>query len=579
MKLRHLMAVPLVLALQLGSPSAGLAATEPGWHPPLDLSPGYLYSYPQIAAGGDGGFLHAWEEKQPGEDSRLTLHAREVPAVGPPGVPRTIPGLTFFGASLAADGQGDAVLAWDEHEDYCCVTLSAAIKEGGNWFAEPIDVDYGSGVVVHVRTAMNSLGDAAIAYSVHYSDNTEALWVAFRPAGGEFGDPILLMAPVPSSNLVHDLHIALSDTGEAVIGWSTMDGIIKAAVATESGVEDSGTLSDPSQDSYRVAVAVDSAGGAVVGWNYPNYENSPPGGPVYVAVRAPGSGFGEPLKIGDANEEAEVDADASADGRALISFITNDFRVAVQPVSLATGALGEQTVFPEATGWARVSVGPQGEALVVLEDPIDLGVQPYQAATRVAWGDASGCFGPMRILTPSWPWYSLTDSVIGPQGNAAVLLLARGANVPDDTDDRSAVARSDTALASNPSACDGGEAPVPPPDEGTAPPPPIPEVELLVPGRLHARHDGRFPVEVLSSAAGKVTLSGRIWIGKEKDFLGKDSVTLSAPGAAKLHPRVVGDAMRALEAAGKRGGDARLIATLRAAGQRVKVRASVGVWR
>jgi hypothetical protein len=561
-------AVLLGLLLAAPAPAPAAPAPEPGWQPPLDLSPAYLYARPLIVPDGAGGFLHSWSEFPPGEDNgRLDVNVVAIPHAGPALVPQKLPSLTFMGVDMASDAKGDAIAAWDDHSSDCCVTLSASFRKPGGPFEAPVAVPYGQGFVDGVRVAMNEADDSVLAYETSNGNNGHRIWAVFRPAGGDF------TTPVPVSPLIYPANyqnydVALTRDGEAIVVWdppmpttlcdeSSCDSydypqVVSAATGTHDGFGEPQVISAPGEHAYTPSLAADAAGDAVVAWQtIPNFDGSGKR-TLGAALRRAGEPFGSPVTVAsDLDYGPYQDAGIDAAGHALIGYSDAAGGVSVAAADARAGTIAPARPLGTAVGFARVAVAPGGTALLVFETPQFVSNDGISgASTWLAWGDSSGSFGPLRNLTcPAPTWYSLTDAVLADDAGGGILLQYRG-EARGDQDDRSAIARSDGALPPNTSGCDdlfgvttpdagpgggGADPPAPPQQPGQGAPPQEPgqapagsvpqdgaprpsagtprlSVGIAKPARIDSR--GRLRVLVSANASGTLTVTGAVRAGR-----------------------------------------------------------------
>lgn len=547
-------------------------AAEPGWQAPLDLSPGYLYTYPQLAPAEDGGFIHTWEPGDP--SAKKSFRIAYVPHTGGPTSTQTMAGHPFLGVSLASDGNGNAIAAWDHRAaNGCCKDLAISARAPGQNFGEIVTVAREDVFVARADAAMNRHGEAVVAYIAHYVDNTEELWAVFRSVGGQLSAPMRVSESIGVN--FQDFQATISDNGEAVIAWvSPPEGVVRAAVGTAAGgFAAPQTLSDPTLTAFSASVAADAVGGAVVTWDHPSADGTGPN-PVFAAVRRPGERFGGAVGLGEGSYLAWPHVAAGNAGRALVTFVDAEVQTNVVAVDTHTASMRTTRRFAAPSAVARVALSRSGEAAVVVETPIILGDGPIGGATFVAWGDENGTFGPLRSLTCPQPWYRLLDLVIGPNSDAGVMLLNHGNDIPGGSDDRTAIARSDKNLPPTMGGCvdqfpehDVSE-PGPLPPYGPQPVPALtPRLELQLPRRERLGPDRSFAVTVLSNVRGQLKLSGRVRVGKQRYEL-KPRRSQVTPVLNHRQMRISGEAMRALRAHKTGRGKAVIAATLNSGGQK-----------
>ena len=545
-----------VLAFAFACTCTAADAADPGWQEPLDVSPAYLYTNANLAVAENGSFVHSWEEYFDPDYSIKKLYVTELPAAGPAGPVTEIGGLTFFGASLSGNADGDAILAWDENDNlYPDTGLAASVKEDGGSFSAPISLDDGPGRAAWLETATNAAGDAAIVYMHHYDNNHDDVSVVLRPAGGPFSDPMTVSERVNSN--YQDFDVALDSDGDAVVAWAAPDGIVRAARGDEDGFSAPVVLSNTLRNSYRAEVAVDGSGDAIVVWSY--YPSPTIGGDLFGSVGIRGSGFGPAFEIDKLGLGSAYDVRAAADGRALVAY-DGEAGAALLPVDLNDGDRSNPVALG-GPGSPLLAMTPGGQALVV-------------SGNEAAWGTASGNFGAFKPIACPAAGAGAYRPVIASATSAATLMHDYGADIPEGYDDRTLIARSDAARPPNPP-CSGDD-----PWSGgttpTTPRPPVPLVGLLLPDSLEVSRRGRIKVDVATAMAGSLTLSGRVLIGGREHFAGAARTDVAGPQTTTLKLRTTRAVVKAVA---EKAATVRLVATLRTATGRSKAKGTATLVR
>jgi hypothetical protein len=235
-------------------------------------------------------------------------------------------------------------------------------------------------------------------------------------------------------------------------------------------------------------------------------------GPVSAAVRPPGGSFGQPVEL--ASDGGEIDAGASGAGDALVSYRDSGAQVKVTPIDLETGAIGTARTIGLSYE-PQIAIAPNGRAVASF------------GGSAAAWGDASGTFGPPHTVACGLSGY---DTVIDPNGDAAMLLSSLGTNTADDVDDRALIARSDPAIAVDDQSCLQKN---PPP---TAPPPgpDRPRLFLETPRKVKVNDKGVFKVVARANTSGKIRLRGNALIGPSRSRLRGSTATLEGADAVRM---------------------------------------------
>jgi hypothetical protein len=343
----------------------------------------------------------------------------------------------------------------------------------------------------------------------------------FGTASGDFGAPRLVSETIGEN--FQTFSVELSHDNEAVVGWVSPELGIRAAVGTAAGFADPQTLAAFEPGLYQPTVAVDDSGGAVVAWNAltaPEYLT----GPVLASVRQPGGAFADAVEL--TGDGTSVDAGASAAGAALVSYRDADARVMVNPIDLETR--GVETARTIGLSYEpRIAVAPDGRAVASF------------GGSAAAWGDASGAFGPPHTVTCGSNGYEV---VIGPSGDAAILLYSLGANMADDIDDRALLARSDRSTPVDDRSCLQRNPPPPPPPTG----PDRPRLLLEVPHKVKVDDRGFFKVTARANVAGKIRLRGNALVGPTRSRLRGSKATLDAAGSVRMKLKLKRPALRRL---------------------------------
>jgi hypothetical protein len=508
----------------LGSAAAAQAA-DPGWQPVLDLSSAALYNNPTVAADEAGGFIHTWSEPTlEGSDRRV--HVDLIPHSGAAVSTQNLGGSTSVlpGVGLAASGQGEAIVAWDDYSIPGVAVLRASFKDPGEAFAAPVTVPSGVGDVSDVRVAMNPLGESVILYTLSDASDTE-LWAVFRSADGVLASPVLVSGSTSSGFSYPEVEI--SANGEAVAAWTTGDRLARAAIGTSAGFSAPVTLSDPSKDVGSLAkVALDASGGALVAWVYIDY-NTATTSDVMVAVRTPGGAFGAPTFLpGPASDYYSwVDAAVSAAGDALVVYREDNFSTRVVHVNTSTGVVGSVQSLAGAE-FARVAVAPDGRAVVVRD------------GDAANWGSAAGSLGPGHRMACE---DGLADVAIGPGGDAGAILFDYGPQTGSSADDRTPIARSDPSLAPNDAPCRTPGPPATPPVGADRP-----RIFLKVQRRVRPNAKRWFKVTAVANTAGRIDVSGNALVGPHKSKLRGSKARLDAAGSVQLKLRLTKKAYKDL---------------------------------
>lgn len=192
-------------AAALVAPASALAA--PGWTPPATAATlPYLNSL-DAALGGERSVGLLWGDG--------TAYRRaDGPAGGPFRFSDALPG---WWADLDADSAGTITHAWADGAE-----VKVATRPAGGAFGAPLKLaDGGAQAFVDVSPG----GTTIVAWR-----GLTGLRARVRPAGGSWGPEQVL-----SANDVNEPAIAVADSGEAFVGWTTQSGVAQYKVRPAGG--------------------------------------------------------------------------------------------------------------------------------------------------------------------------------------------------------------------------------------------------------------------------------------------------------------------------------------------------------
>ena len=356
------------------------ASASPGWLASTSISTGGTNaSQPSVAVAADGETIAAWSCwtaatnacRRPCEVPRAAAGKRPSPS-------RRAVRAQVARASSAIGPQGEAIVVWDIYNGAHDVVQAAVRPEVGGAWQAPVD--------------LSDTGHEAYApqIAIDYSDGEAiAAWESYngaqrhRPGRGARRKPA---APGrrPSTSPTRAMtptrcRSPLNGKGEAIAVWELNNGsaiLAQAAARPEAGGawQAPVSLSEGSGLAYRPQVAVNDEGEAVVAWTRRGGGSEK----VQVSVRAQaGGGWTAPatLASGPSNIdpfEATVAIDAHGDAVAVWALLDQSYNetisASVRPagaegwgVSARLSGVGDYAEEP------RVAIGPQGEAIAVLE--------------------------------------------------------------------------------------------------------------------------------------------------------------------------------------------------------------------
>jgi hypothetical protein len=169
---------------------------------------------------------------------------------------------------LAGNAAGDAVLAYESEFD-----VDAIVDPSGEpWSAAASSTVSTGGAQTAPSVAIDGQGDALVAWETPANGGLYSIDVAYRPAGGAWQSAIAV-----DDNAVENVapSIAFTPGGDATIIWATENGSDEAVVSatmTASGSWTAPVQIATDQYIYTVQVALDANGEATAAWN--GYENS-----------------------------------------------------------------------------------------------------------------------------------------------------------------------------------------------------------------------------------------------------------------------------------------------------------------
>jgi hypothetical protein len=194
------------------------------WGEPIALSEGESYS-PQAAMDGRGDATAVWKHF---DGSHFVVESAYRPEQGewgeatPLSEPGEDGGSPHVAISAGAGGNGDSVVVWrgeDEGEE----RLRAAYRPHGGEWGEPTDVSAAGEEVESPRVALDSDGNSLAVWggSTEESGGNDVVRAAYMPFGEEWEEPVALSAASGTAfpdDIVFDTH------GNASVIWQHSDG-------------------------------------------------------------------------------------------------------------------------------------------------------------------------------------------------------------------------------------------------------------------------------------------------------------------------------------------------------------------
>jgi PKD domain-containing protein len=236
--------------------AAAPAHASPTWLSPAVLSPaGCVCGAPAAATDAAGDVTVAFR------DSALGLAVTRHPAggtwSGPVGVgPMADP-------VMAGNAAGDAVLAYENDFD-----VNAIVDTPGEpWSAATTSTVSTGGAQTAPSVAIDGRGDALVAWETPASGGFYTIDAAYRPAGGGWHQPI----PVDDDAVKNVApSVAFTPGGEATIVWATENGSDEAVASATTTIGTSWTspIQVATDTTFLVVqVALDSSGEATAAWS------------------------------------------------------------------------------------------------------------------------------------------------------------------------------------------------------------------------------------------------------------------------------------------------------------------------
>ncbi|HYI36171.1 MAG TPA: hypothetical protein VEX39_06185 [Thermoleophilaceae bacterium] len=272
---------------------------------------------------------------------------------------------------LVTNQRGDALLTWISNYWGTRVVSRAP---GGAWESQPVFGSSGT----PVAAALGPRGEAAVAFRAPY----ESVELAYRPPGGQFGDPVALGARQDGRQPESDPDVAVMRDGTAVVVWQDRDAsgrfVVRGAQRTPAGtMTPVQTLSRPGTWGQTPSVTADAAGNAIVAWVEGDGEWG--SGSVMTSKVLARCCFGPPHRSAATGYREGLNAQALEPGVALISFFGLDRELAERgtsphgPTVLGVYAANAATTPPQrlhvgiASTEYRVAANARGDAAMALD--------------------------------------------------------------------------------------------------------------------------------------------------------------------------------------------------------------------
>jgi hypothetical protein len=179
----------------------------------------------------------------------------------------------------------------------------------------PVDVTPAGGTDVDPSVAVNSKGDAVVAWSEVHDSYNSSVKIARRQSGGAFGHPTLISDPAGTYQWPNpaamtgqntDPSVAISESGDVAVVWlrsapppdpSPVDLVEAWALPAGGTTGERKALSNGSTTPHYARVAFDGAGNATAFWRQDDR--------ISTAVRPAGGKFGPPQLIANPGISAQ----------------------------------------------------------------------------------------------------------------------------------------------------------------------------------------------------------------------------------------------------------------------------------
>ena len=364
--------------------------------------------------------------------------------VSPPNDPVPTEDLFTFGAKVAFDGNGNALLVWPR-QDGSTQRIQAAFRPAGGSFSAPVDI---SGVAtacpgcgLEIQVAFDLQGNAIAAWNLAVGAN-QRIQTSFRPAGAPcmpdnrcgFDSPINISVEGEQACCPE---LAFDRFGNALVGWggSFGAGPLQSRVAFRPAGGSFGapdTISTGSDQNGTPAIDFDRDGNAIAIWISRNYTTLTER--TQAAVRPANGSFGAPANLTNPAPACDcpifTDVEFGPNGRAVAVWPRfdgtthdppdGDYRVEVAdqltPGSAQFGPAGIISAAGQGAGQDAgldLDVDSDGNALVVWTRP-DGANNRVQAAFR----PAGGSFVEGVNISPAEASACCAKVAFGPKGNA-----------------------------------------------------------------------------------------------------------------------------------------------------------------
>jgi hypothetical protein len=201
--------------------------------------------------------------------------------------------------TVAVDPAGDALVGWERSE----VVEASNRPAGGSWSSATV-VQAGGQGIASLQLAINGNGEA-IATWENSAAGGSSHWVIESARMGSSGSWTSAEALTSVADFARNPAVALADDGEARVAWGFSpggpgSGEIQTAASSVAGVWSSPTVVSSSGEAFEPAVGIDSLGNTTISW----WSWVEPGNYAAFASRlAAGGSWGPELALSEPGEE------------------------------------------------------------------------------------------------------------------------------------------------------------------------------------------------------------------------------------------------------------------------------------
>ncbi len=241
-----------------------------GWSAPEVLSnPAESNEAPRLVVDPAGDAVVGWEHSAAAEASHRPAGGNWSPAAVLQGG-----GVGIGGLRLAIDGSGEAIATWENSAAAGFnhwVIEAARMEPNGSW--DPAEaLTSAADFARSPSVALTDGGEARVAFTFSAAGpGTTAIQTASSSAAGGWSSPTTLST---GSNEAYEPHVAIDPLGNTTVDWWGWDEAGHHYYASADRLPAGGSwapelaLSEPGEEIYFPALAVDGTGGAFVAWTF-----------------------------------------------------------------------------------------------------------------------------------------------------------------------------------------------------------------------------------------------------------------------------------------------------------------------